>query len=159
MTSHRSEPTPPRAALYPRSPLGERVPGIPTGRDVEWEPLVDYRRNGVSETTIHGAVAWASGGKVVHSFGGNVLCYGRSMMKPFMMKVFANSANMKNKDLLERRQRVVPNGVGAFSAATVERAFGATIIDVDGNELIDFAGGIGVVNAGHCPPPLSTRMG
>jgi L-asparaginase II len=57
---------------------------------VEWEPLVDYRRNGVSETTIHGAVAWASGGKVVHSFGGNVLCYGRSMMKPFTMKVFAD---------------------------------------------------------------------
>lgn len=74
--------------MYPRSPLGESDPGIPTGRDVEWEPLVDYRRNGVSENTIHGAVAWASGGKVVHSFGGNVLCYGRSMMKPLMMKVF-----------------------------------------------------------------------
>tara|TARA_R110000868_G_scaffold329248_1_gene590104 strand:- start:975 stop:2159 length:1185 start_codon:yes stop_codon:yes gene_type:complete len=25
---------------------------------------------------------------------------------------------------------------------------------VNGNELIDFAGGIGVVNAGHCPPPV-----
>jgi L-asparaginase II len=58
---------------------------------VEWEPLVDYRRNGVSETTIHGAVAWATGGEVVHSFGGNVLCYGRSMMKPITMKVFADA--------------------------------------------------------------------
>lgn len=76
--------------IYPKSPLGEREPGIPTGRDVEWEPLVDYRRNGVSETTIHGAVAWASGGEVVHSFGGNVLCYGRSMMKPVTMKVFVD---------------------------------------------------------------------
>jgi len=79
--------------MYPRSPLGddvgERDARIPTGRDVEWEPLVDYRRNGVSETTIHGAVAWASGGEIVHSFGGNVLCYGRSMMKPLMMKAFA----------------------------------------------------------------------
>lgn len=79
----------PGSRVFPTSPLGEREPGIPTGRDVEWEPLVDYRRNGVSETTIHGAVAWASGGEVVHSFGGNVLCYGRSMMKPFSMKVFA----------------------------------------------------------------------
>jgi L-asparaginase II len=69
--------------------VGERHEGIPTGRDVAWEPLVDYRRNDVSETTIHGAVAWASGDRIVHSFGGNVLCYGRSMMKPFMMKVFA----------------------------------------------------------------------
>ncbi len=75
--------------MYPRSPLGDQEVGIPTGRDVEWEPLVDYRRNGVSETTIHGAVAWAHGDEVIHSFGGNVLCYGRSMMKPLMMKVFA----------------------------------------------------------------------
>ncbi|MEQ1572243.1 MAG: asparaginase, partial [Myxococcota bacterium] len=80
----------PGSGAYPTSPLGEQVDGIPTGRDVEWEPLVDYRRNGVSETTIHGAVAWASGGKVVHSFGGNVLCYGRSMMKPLTLKVFTD---------------------------------------------------------------------
>jgi L-asparaginase len=78
----------PGSQIYPTSPLGEDVPGIPTGRQVEWEPLVDYRRNGVSETTIHGAVAWASGASIVHSFGGNVLCYGRSMMKPLTMKVF-----------------------------------------------------------------------
>jgi len=80
----------PGSGVYPTSPLGDREEGIATGRDVEWEPLLDYRRNGVSETTIHGAIAWATGGKVVHSFGGNVLCYGRSMMKPLMIKVFAD---------------------------------------------------------------------
>ena len=74
--------------LYPQSSLGEDHEGIPTGRDVEWEPLVDYRRNGVSENTIHGAIAWFSGHQQIHSFGGNVLCYGRSMMKPFYIKVF-----------------------------------------------------------------------
>ncbi|MEZ4264892.1 MAG: asparaginase [Myxococcota bacterium] len=93
----------PGSAIYPTSPLGERVAGIPTGRDVEWEPLVDYRRNGVSETTIHGAVAWASGGEVVHSFGGNVLCYGRSMMKPFAMRVFADVLG----PVLDSRQRAI----------------------------------------------------
>ena len=77
------------AHLYPRSPLGESEEGIPTGREVPWEPLIDYRRSGVSETTIHGAVAWAHGGEVVHAFGGNVLCYGRSMMKPLMVKAIA----------------------------------------------------------------------
>ena len=80
----------PGSGVYPKSPLGEDVPGIATGRDVEWQPLVDYRRHGVSETTIHGAVAWASPDGVIHSFGGNVLCYGRSMMKPLMMKVVAS---------------------------------------------------------------------
>ena len=75
---------------YPTSPFGEKIKGIPTGRDVEWQPLVDYRRNGVSENTIHGAVSWYSGNKKIHAFGGNVLCYGRSMMKPFYIKVFSD---------------------------------------------------------------------
>jgi L-asparaginase len=80
----------PGSSVFPTSPLGDDDPQIKTGRQVEWEPLVDYRRHGVSETTIHGAIAWASGDRLIHSFGGNVLCYGRSMMKPLMMKVFAD---------------------------------------------------------------------
>ena len=93
----------PGSKMYPVSPLGEKVAGVPTGREVEWEPLVDYRRNGVSETTIHGAVAWAHGGEIVHSFGGNVLCYGRSMMKPFLMKIFAEEL----KDVLDWEQKAI----------------------------------------------------
>ncbi len=76
--------------VYPSSPLGEKESNLPTGRDVEWEPLVDFRRNGVSENTIHGAVSWYSGDEKIHAWGGNVLCYGRSMMKPFYIKVFAD---------------------------------------------------------------------
>jgi len=80
----------PGSGVYPTTPLGEKHEGIATGRDVEWEPLVDFRRNEVSENTIHGAVAWAHGRDVFHSFGGNVLCYGRSMMKPLLMKAFVD---------------------------------------------------------------------
>ena len=79
----------PGSTLFPTNPLGEMHEGIATGRDVEWEPLVDFRRMDVSENTIHGAVAWAHGNEIIHSFGGNVLIYGRSMMKPLMMKPFA----------------------------------------------------------------------
>lgn len=57
----------------------------------------------------------------------------------------------KSQALLERRKNTVANGVGVFNTATVSHAKGAIITDEDGNELIDFAGGIGVVNAGHCP--------
>lgn len=60
----------------------------------------------------------------------------------------------KSEALLERRSKIVANGVGVFNTATVKEAKGGIIIDVDGNELIDFAGGIGVVNAGHCPEPV-----
>lgn len=60
----------------------------------------------------------------------------------------------KSEELLKRRQNIVANGVGVFNTATVQHAKGAIITDVDGRELIDFAGGIGVVNAGHCPEPV-----
>jgi L-asparaginase len=93
----------PGSRIYPSSSVGESIDGIATGREVEWEPLVDYRRNGVSETTIHGAVAWASGNEIVHSFGGNVLCYGRSMMKPITMKVFADDFD----ELLSWEQKAI----------------------------------------------------
>jgi L-asparaginase II len=58
-------------------------------QDSSWQPLVEYRRAGVAEVTVHGAVSWVSGKRLVHAFGGNVLVYGRSMMKPLQMKVFA----------------------------------------------------------------------
>ena len=57
----------------------------------------------------------------------------------------------KSEALLERRRKIVANGVGVFNTATVKKAQGATITDLDDREYIDFAGGIGVVNAGHCP--------
>ena len=34
----------PGSAVFPTNPLGEQHEGIATGRDVEWEPLVDFRR-------------------------------------------------------------------------------------------------------------------
>lgn len=60
----------------------------------------------------------------------------------------------QSQALLDRRKNIVANGVGIFNTATVKYAKGAIITDVDGRELIDFAGGIGVVNAGHCPEPV-----
>lgn len=54
-----------------------------------WVPLVEYKRNGIAECTIHGSVSWVSGKNLIYSWGGNVVCYGRSMMKPVMVKVFA----------------------------------------------------------------------
>ncbi len=60
----------------------------------------------------------------------------------------------RSQELIDRRKSAVPNGVGMFNYATAAKANGAIITDIDGRELIDFAGGIGVVNAGHCPPPV-----
>jgi 4-aminobutyrate aminotransferase/(S)-3-amino-2-methylpropionate transaminase len=65
-----------------------------------------------------------------------------------------NGTLTKSQDLIARRKAAVPNGVGLFNNATAVKAEGALITDADGRELIDFAGGIGVVNAGHCPPSV-----
>ena len=93
----------PGSGVYPSNPLGENHEGIPTGRDVEWEPLVDFRRLDVSENTIHGAVAWVHGDEIIHSFGGNVLIYGRSMMKPIIMKLFIDEL----ADVLTDEQKAI----------------------------------------------------
>jgi 4-aminobutyrate aminotransferase/(S)-3-amino-2-methylpropionate transaminase len=57
----------------------------------------------------------------------------------------------KSEKLIARRNAIVPEGLGMFSPLTIASAKGATTKDVDGKEFIDFAGGIGVLNAGHCP--------
>jgi 4-aminobutyrate aminotransferase len=50
----------------------------------------------------------------------------------------------------EARERFVPRGV-ATTDFVVARAEGATLWDADGNEVLDFAGGIACQNLGHNP--------
>jgi 4-aminobutyrate aminotransferase / (S)-3-amino-2-methylpropionate transaminase / 5-aminovalerate transaminase len=62
---------------------------------------------------------------------------------------------MKNSEkLVNRRNAIVPEGMGMFTPLTIASGSGAIIKDVDGKSYIDFAGGIGVLNAGHCPRPV-----
>jgi L-asparaginase len=110
----------PGSEMFPKDPLGTLLENIPSGREVNWEPLIDYRRNGVSETTIHGAISWASGDEIVHSFGGNVLCYGRSMMKPVMIKPLANA--LKNITTSEQKAIVVSSHNGTAQHVMVAQS-------------------------------------
>ncbi len=56
-----------------------------------------------------------------------------------------------SKELKLRREEAVPRAPFHVTPLSVSRAKGALVWDVDGNEYIDFAGGIGSLNAGHCP--------
>jgi 4-aminobutyrate aminotransferase / (S)-3-amino-2-methylpropionate transaminase / 5-aminovalerate transaminase len=60
----------------------------------------------------------------------------------------------KSAELFIRRRQSIPNAIGIFNPSTAVKANGSIITDADGREMIDFAGGIGVVNAGHCPAPV-----
>jgi len=55
---------------------------------------------------------------------------------------------------LERRKNALPSGLAKSTDIVVERAEGALVWDVDGNQLIDFAGGIGMINVGHSNPQV-----
>ncbi|HDM09076.1 MAG: 4-aminobutyrate--2-oxoglutarate transaminase [Deltaproteobacteria bacterium] len=56
----------------------------------------------------------------------------------------------RSEELSKLRKEHVPKGVFNTHPIFVQRAQGALIQDVDGKEYIDFAGGIGVQNVGHC---------
>ncbi|MDP4097089.1 4-aminobutyrate--2-oxoglutarate transaminase [Paenibacillus sp. P96] len=58
----------------------------------------------------------------------------------------------KTDELLRRREAAVAGGVGNNFPLFVDSASGVLLTDVDGNVFLDFAGAIGTMNAGHCPP-------
>jgi 4-aminobutyrate aminotransferase/(S)-3-amino-2-methylpropionate transaminase len=57
-----------------------------------------------------------------------------------------------NADLLSRRQAAIVRGVGNATPLSAARALNAEIWDVEGKRYVDFAGGIAVLNTGHCHP-------
>ncbi|HSR11309.1 MAG TPA: 4-aminobutyrate--2-oxoglutarate transaminase [Thermodesulfobacteriota bacterium] len=58
---------------------------------------------------------------------------------------------MIREDLVKKRQEHVARGVNQFIPAMVAEAKGVIVRDVEGREFLDFSGGIGVLNVGHCP--------
>ncbi|HUJ40266.1 MAG TPA: 4-aminobutyrate--2-oxoglutarate transaminase [Candidatus Acidoferrales bacterium] len=57
-----------------------------------------------------------------------------------------------SKELWRRREQAVPGGIFTATPIFIAHADGALVEDVDGNRLIDFAGGIGSLNVGHRAP-------
>jgi 4-aminobutyrate aminotransferase / (S)-3-amino-2-methylpropionate transaminase / 5-aminovalerate transaminase len=60
----------------------------------------------------------------------------------------------RSRALMARREAAVARGVAHSVPVFLESASGALVTDVDGNVLIDFAGGIGTLNVGHCHPDV-----
>lgn len=58
----------------------------------------------------------------------------------------------KSKELVARREAATARGASKLTPVAIVKAKGASITDADGNTLLDFAGGIGVLAVGHNPP-------
>ena len=60
----------------------------------------------------------------------------------------------RGRETIARRLAAVPAGLGRATDVVVERAEGSLVFDVDGNTLVDLAGGIGMLAVGHSPAPV-----
>ena len=60
--------------------------------------------------------------------------------------------------LFERRKAAIARGLTTLHPVFIERGEGAVVTDVDGNRLIDFAGGIGALNVGHARPEVARAV-
>jgi 4-aminobutyrate aminotransferase/(S)-3-amino-2-methylpropionate transaminase len=66
--------------------------------------------------------------------------------------------HLSNAALMARRSAAVARGVGQAHEIFVARAANAELWDVEGRRYIDFAGGIAVLNTGHCHPEISAAV-
>jgi 4-aminobutyrate aminotransferase/(S)-3-amino-2-methylpropionate transaminase len=60
----------------------------------------------------------------------------------------------KSRELMEKVHQHTPKSVGHGTPLGIASARGATVTDLDGNTFLDFSGGIGTLNMGHCPPAV-----
>ncbi|MFE6963653.1 4-aminobutyrate--2-oxoglutarate transaminase [Agromyces sp. NPDC057679] len=68
---------------------------------------------------------------------------------PQERKIVTAVPGPKSQALQARRLEVVSGGVSSALPVFIERANGAILVDVDGNQFIDFGAGIGVTTIGH----------
>ena len=79
----------PGSKVYPKTPIGEKIRQHRNWKRCGMGAVGRFSQDGcIREYNPwrHRMGPWR---EIIHSFGGNVLIYGRSMMKPLMMKVFA----------------------------------------------------------------------
>jgi 4-aminobutyrate aminotransferase/(S)-3-amino-2-methylpropionate transaminase len=65
-----------------------------------------------------------------------------------------SEGNKAKEALVSLRKKHVPQGPFNVGQVFIKEARGALMIDVEGREIIDFTGGIGVNNVGHCHPKV-----
>lgn len=77
------------------------------------------------------------------------------MLKNALPMIITNTLpGPKATETINRRKDAVPNGIRCAYPCVMKQAAGAMIEDVDGNLFLDWIGGVGVLNVGHCHPKL-----
>ena len=64
----------------------------------------------------------------------------------------------KSTEALKRRTEATSGGLGMAIPVIIERASGAILLDIDGNQIIDLGSGIGVTNVGNAAERVVDRV-
>ena len=77
------------------------------------------------------------------------------MLKDELPKIITETVpGPKASAVIARRKEAVPDAIRCVYPCVMDHAQGAIIEDVDGNRFLDFVGGVGVLNIGHCHPEV-----
>lgn len=77
------------------------------------------------------------------------------MLKDELPKIVTDAVpGPKAAAVLARRAKAIPSAIRTIYPVVMDKAQGAIIQDVDGNKFLDFIGGVGVLNIGHCHPEV-----
>ena len=76
------------------------------------------------------------------------------MLREALPKIITPLPGPKAKEVLSRRAECMPNAIKSMYPCVIKRGEGAMFEDVDGNMILDWVGGIGVLNIGYSHPAL-----
>lgn len=74
------------------------------------------------------------------------------------IKLVTELPGPRSRELVARREAATPRGAAKLTPVAIVKAEGAALTDADGNVLLDFAGGIGALAVGHCPPNVVSAV-
>jgi 4-aminobutyrate aminotransferase/(S)-3-amino-2-methylpropionate transaminase len=72
------------------------------------------------------------------------------MLKNELISIKTELPGPKSKEVLERRKLAIPSAVETETPTVIKSGQGAMFEDFDGNIFMDWVGGIGALNVGHC---------
>ena len=76
------------------------------------------------------------------------------MLRDALPEIHTKLPGPKSAAVIARREAVVPSAIHCGYPVVMKRAEGAIIEDLDGNHFLDWIGGVGVLNIGHCHPEV-----
>ena len=76
------------------------------------------------------------------------------MLRNQLPKIVTALPGPLSKAVIDKREEVLPLGIGCSAPGVIKRGEGAMFEDLDGNIFMDWVGGIGVLNIGHCHPEV-----